>query len=142
MLLIRGDIMNRRDAPGLRVVVEGHPGTDHAEQQPHVRVPSAGALGMHPASHGREQTHHESGQARDSRPLHEGEQGEADVPPPEPIAERGKEDTERADEPQPKSPRGSESHGTVHTHLRSQAQCVTAMTLSINTTTDLPPTPK
>jgi hypothetical protein len=109
MRRIRRDIMNSRDTPGLRVVEEWHPGTEHAEQHPHVRVPSAGALAAHPASHSSEQTHHKSGQARDCRPLHEGEQGEANIPHPEPIAERGQEDTESADERQPKSPCGSES---------------------------------
>ena len=109
MRRIRRDIMNRRDTPGLRVVEEGYPGTEHAEQHPHVRVPSASTLAAHPTSHSSEQTHHQSGQARDGRPLHEGEQGEADIPHPEPIAERGQEDTERADERQPTSPSGSES---------------------------------
>jgi hypothetical protein len=93
--------MDGRDAPGVRVVGEGHPGTEGAEQQAHVRGPSAGALAAHPAAHCSAQTHHERHQARDRRPLHQGEQGEAKIPRPEPIAERGQEDTESADERQP-----------------------------------------
>jgi hypothetical protein len=116
---IRRDIMDRRDTPRLRVVGEGHPGTDDAEQQSYVCVSSAGALVAHPASDSREQTHHEGRQARDRRPLHEGEQREADVPHPEPIAERGQEDPARADKRQSQSSHGSDSHGTVHKALRS-----------------------
>ena len=73
----------------------------------------------HPAPNGSEQTHDESRQARHGRPLHEGEQGEADVPHPEPIAEWSEEGTDSADEHQPQSPRGSDSYGTVHGHLPS-----------------------
>ena len=122
MFRIRRDIMNGRDASGFPVVVERHPSTEQAEQQPHVCRSPADALAAHPASHGREQTHHEGRQARDCRPLHEGEQGEADVPHPEPIAERGKEGNESADERQPQAPRGSDSQSTVHDYLPFQAQ--------------------
>ena len=100
---IRRDIMDRRDTPRLRVVGEEHPGTDDAEQQSYVCVSPAGALVAHPAPDSREQTHHEGRQARDRRPLHEGEQREADVPHPEPIAERGQEDPARADKRQSQS---------------------------------------